>query len=143
MPRHAEGLEQETNVVYAITAGPADSATSGALFGAIGLMVAMEHRRAELGYWIGRPYWGRGYCTEAAGEMLRYGFEELGLHRILARHFGLNPASGRVMQKIGMTREGQMRQHFFKWDHYEDIEFYGVLSEEWLSLAGRRREQAP
>jgi RimJ/RimL family protein N-acetyltransferase len=128
---HPAGLELETNVVYAVT-----GAAAGTLYGAIGLAVAMEHRRAELGYWIGRPYWGRGYCTEAASAVLRYGFEDLGLRRIMARHFGLNPASGRVMQKIGMAHEGQMRQHFYKWDHYEDIEFYGILVDEWRRLSG-------
>ena len=51
------------------------------------------------GAMLGRPYWGRGYATEAAREVVRYGFERLGLHRIHAEHLGSNPASGRVMQK--------------------------------------------
>ena len=126
---HATGLEFETTVVYAIT-----DAAGGTLFGGIGLTIVMEHARAELGYWIGHPYWGRGYCSEAAAAMLRYGFEEVGLRRIMARHFAINPASGRVMQKIGMAREGAMRQHFVKWGEPLDIVFYGILADEWRRL---------
>lgn len=105
---------------------------SGRLVGAIGLRLVQAHRRAELGYWIGKPYWGRGYATEAARAVLRYGFETLGLNRIHAAHFTRNPASGRVMQKIGMTHEGRLRQHYDKWGVLEDIEFYGILSGEYF-----------
>ena len=134
---HPAGLEQETNTVYAIT----DAAT-GALMGAIGLTVAMEHGRAELGYWLGHPYWRRGYTTEAATEMLRYAFEELGLRRVMARHMGINPASGRVMRKIGMTQEGVMRQHFVKWGQPVDVVFYGILADDWRAQAERKAAEA-
>jgi ribosomal-protein-alanine N-acetyltransferase len=79
----------------------------GELVGAITLHPNAGDDNAELGYWIGRPYWGRGYATEVAREVVRYGFERLGLHRIHAEHLGSNPASGRVMQKIGMSYEGR------------------------------------
>lgn len=131
------GLIEGTNVVYAITDGE-----SGALIGAIALSVVAEHGRAELGYWIGVPYWNNGYTTEAATEMLRYAFEELDLRRVQARHFDTNPASGRVMQKIGMTREGVMRRHFVKWRQPVDVVFYGILAEEWRALAGSKVAEA-
>lgn len=105
---------------------------SGRLVGAMGLRLIHPHRRAELGYWIGKPYWGRGYATEAARAVLRYGFETLGLNRIHATHFTRNPASGRVMQKIGMTHEGRLRQHHIKWGVAEDVDFYGVLRGEYF-----------
>ena len=73
----------------------------GELVGAITLHPNARDDNAELGYWIGRPYWGHGYATEAAREVLRYAFEDLGLHRIHAEHLGSNPASGKVMQKSG------------------------------------------
>ncbi len=57
----------------------------------------------------------RGYCTEAAEAVVWYGFEVLGLNRIYACHFKRNPASGRVVRKIGMTHEGCLRQHVKKW----------------------------
>ena len=65
--------------------------------GTITLRPNARDDNAELGYWIGRPYWGHGYATE----VLRYAFEDLGLHRIHAEHLGSNPASGKVMQKSG------------------------------------------
>lgn len=103
----------------------------GAVVGAIGLLfISREHENAEMGYWIGTPFWGRGYATEAARAVLGYGFGSLGLHRIYAHHFHRNAASGRVMQKLGMTREGRLRHHVKKWGGYEDLEYYGILREE-------------
>lgn len=102
--------------------------SDGSLVGAIGLTIERESDRAELGYWIGVEFHGNGYATEAAAELIRFGFETLGLNRIAARHFGSNPASGRVMQKIGMVNEGTLRQHFRKWGELEDIVWYGILA---------------
>jgi [ribosomal protein S5]-alanine N-acetyltransferase len=107
---------------------------TGRLIGGVGLRTFDPHDQAELGYWIGVPYWGNGYATEAAREMLRYGFEELKLHRIFANHFSGNPASGRILQKLGMRHEGCQRQHFRKWDQFVDLELYGLLREEWQEL---------
>jgi len=104
---------------------------SGGLIGGIGLRLAEEHQHAELGYWLGVPYWGRGYATEAAREMLRYGFDDLRLHRIFASHFKNNPASGGVLRKIGMGYEGCQREHVRKWDQFVDSELYGILRREW------------
>jgi RimJ/RimL family protein N-acetyltransferase len=102
------------------------------LIGAIDLWaINRQHEKAEIGYWIGRPYWNQGYCTEAARAVLRYGFEILGLNRIYATHFTRNPASGRVMQKIGMKHEGHLRQYAKKWDNYEDFELYAILNSEY------------
>src|SRR6478672_8384512 len=67
--------------------------------GAIGLEVQPERGRGEIGYWIGVPYWGRGYMTEAVRAVLGWAFESLRLHRVFAMHFTRNHASGRVMQK--------------------------------------------
>ena len=108
----------------------------GALVGAMGLRLEVEHARAELGYWIGTPYWGRGYGTEAAGAVVRYGFEALGLNRIYACHLVRNPASGRVMQKIGMAYEGCQRGHLRKWGQFEDVALYGILKEEYEARQG-------
>ena len=103
----------------------------GRLCGGIGLRLALEHQQAELGYWLGVPYWGQGYATEAARELLRYGFENLGLHRIFASHFKHNPASGRILVKLGMRYEGCQREHLRKWDQFVDSELYGILRREW------------
>src|ERR1017187_3846840 len=64
--------------------------SDGRQIGGAGLRVEDQHQHAELGYWLGAAYWGQGYATEAAREMMRYGFEELCLHRIFASHFKHN-----------------------------------------------------
>jgi len=103
----------------------------GRLVGGIGLRVQREFERAEAGYWLGVPYWGRGYVSEALGAIIRYGFDDLKLNRIYAGYFSRNAASGRVMEKNGMKREGVLRQHVRKWDEYVDLVYYGILREEW------------
>ncbi|MDH4110973.1 MAG: GNAT family N-acetyltransferase [Gammaproteobacteria bacterium] len=123
---HVPGFELGVLLPLAITLrGTAE------LAGAISLKIDPESNRAELGYWLGEPYWGRGYCSEAALAVLRYGFDELKLNRIHASHFARNPASGRVLQKIGMQHEGIARAHVRKWDGYEDLVLYGLLRDEW------------
>ena len=102
----------------------------GALLGAVGLDVEPDHARAELGYWVGKPYWGHGYATEAARAVVRYAFDNLNLHRVYAYHFVDNPASGRVLQKIGMTYEGRRRQHTVKWGALLDSESYAILRDD-------------
>jgi RimJ/RimL family protein N-acetyltransferase len=103
----------------------------GHQIGGIGLRVDREHQHAELGYWLGVSYWAQGYATEAAREMLRYGFEDLKLHRIFASHFKDNPASRRVLKKIGMRYEGCQREHIRKWETFIDSELYGITQREW------------
>ena len=125
---HAERFARSEEVVLAITVKQ-----SGELVGAIGLILKLDQEHAELGYWIGTPYWGRGYCTEAARAVLSYAFTELHLNRVHAHHFSNNLASGRVMQKIGMRHEGCLRQHVKKWGEFVDEEAYGILSSEHVS----------
>jgi ribosomal-protein-alanine N-acetyltransferase len=101
------------------------------LVGAVSLMSMVKGHQAELGYWIGKPYWNQGYCTEAAREVVRYGFDILGLNRIHACHFSRNAASGSIMLKLGMTHEGHRRQHVIKWGVFDDMDLYGILRSEW------------
>lgn len=103
------------------------------LIGAISLMLDGNNRRAELGYWVGRPFWGQGYASEAARAMLDFGFENLGLNRIFAHHMQDNPASGRVLLNIGMQPEGVLIQHILKWDQYKDIALYGLTRDHYRS----------
>jgi [ribosomal protein S5]-alanine N-acetyltransferase len=126
---HSDSATRGVAFTWAIT-----DRLSADLCGAIGLHVNLHHQHAEIGYWLGVPFWGRGYTTEAAQAVLAYGFTTLGLERIVAHHFTRNPASGRVMQKIGMASEGLLRRHYRKGDRYEDIICYGILREEWEAL---------
>ena len=97
---HQGGYERGENVNFAITLTNED-----VLIGAIGLAIHSSDENAELGYWVGKPFWNNGYCTEAARGVVEYGFTDLGLNRIYARHMTRNPPSGRVMEKIGMKRK--------------------------------------
>jgi RimJ/RimL family protein N-acetyltransferase len=127
---HADGFEKGTLVNFAIT-----DREAGALIGSVGLVVNRAHRRAELGYWVAVAHWNRGVATEAALAVLRYAFEELDLIRVEAMHLSDNVASGRVMEKIGMVREGVRRKHWKRRfaEGYDDIEFRGILADEFNS----------
>lgn len=117
---HAE-FEKGENFVFAITLR-----VTGELCGSMGLKVAVAHERGELGYWIAVPFWNRGYCTEAGQAVLHFAFEPLRLNSVCAHHFARNPASGRVLQKLGMRCEGHLRQHVKKADHFEDLQCYAI-----------------
>ncbi len=106
--------------------------TDNSVIGAIGIRPLWAHARGEFGYWIGKPFWNRGYATEAGKALITYAFDVLHLNKVHAVHFVRNPASGRVMQKIGMQHEGTLRAHIKRWDKYEDCEAYGVLRSDWL-----------
>lgn len=121
--RHDANFENEAYFDFAIT----DKKT-GELYGCIGMGLNRKDRNAELGYWMDKKHWGCGYATEAAEAMIHFAFEEKGYHRVCARHFASNPASGRVMQKCHMTYEGTMKEHIFKIDKFEDVVHYGIIN---------------
>ncbi len=100
----------------------------GAMVGRVGLGWEMRHRRGGLGYWVARAARGQGLMTEALLEVVRYGLGELGLHRLEASHFPRNPASGRVLEKAGFTREGLLRGSVWKEGKPEDVVQYAILS---------------
>lgn len=118
--------ENGEQCVFAITL-----ISSGELCGSMGLKVSPKHERGELGYWIGTPFWNQGYCTEAARAVLEFAFKKLNLNIVVAHHFVRNPASGRVLQKLGMKYEGRLRQHVKKGERFEDLECYSILKTEW------------
>jgi RimJ/RimL family protein N-acetyltransferase len=104
------------------------------LVGSICLMdISGRHQHAEIGYWIGKLFWGNGFATEAARAVLGYAFEVLQLNRVFAFHYSRNPSSGRVLEKVGFIREGGPRKHVEKWGIFEDLDYYGILREEWES----------
>ncbi|ASP37640.1 hypothetical protein CHH28_02670 [Bacterioplanes sanyensis] len=76
--------------------------TSGQLIGNISL-VAINGDQAELGYWLGEPFWNQGYGSEAATALVEMAGTAMGIRTIIAEHLQSNPASGRLMQKIGMS----------------------------------------
>lgn len=123
---NAAGWQKRTLAVFAIT-----ERATGRVVGAIGLKLHLPHGAAELGYWVGVPSWGRGYTTEAARAVVAFGFDTLGLHRIHAHCFARNASSERVLLKLGMTREGLLRDAVRKWGEFENVALYALLAPDW------------
>ena len=118
-----------------------DLTDTGFVIGAIGIGDAGEFASfqipdgdqefATLGYWIGVPFWNKGFATEAARALLDFAFHRRHYPRVVACHFAHNPASGRVMQKLGMTQQGTLPNHFHKNGQFHDLVQYTILEQDW------------
>jgi ribosomal-protein-alanine N-acetyltransferase len=105
----------------------------GRLIGSCGFVSqAVERRSAEIGYWLGKPYWGRGYAVEAARALVRFGFEQMELDRIEAKCFVENRAGQCVIEKLGMKFEGTDRSEIIK-GRYPELRVYGITEREWVA----------
>jgi RimJ/RimL family protein N-acetyltransferase len=105
--------------------------STGRVIGMIGLAkVDWKNKSAELGYWLGKRYWGKGYAAEAVKLMLWFGFGKLKLVRIWVRVFHHNHASARLLEKCGFTREGYLRKTYKKGKCWLDEYRYAILREE-------------
>ena len=124
--KSAAKFESGTGLCFAITSKTEQTAQDLPLIGTISLEIYRAEKIAELGYWIGKPYWNRGYATEAATAVVKYGFDARDLTYIHAGHFTRNPASGRVLQKIGMQYEGYCPKAVEKCGVLEDVIEYGI-----------------
>ncbi|WP_332645334.1 GNAT family N-acetyltransferase [Lysinibacillus sp. 54212] len=120
---HEQNFKDDRMYEFAIT-----DKNSGKLYGAIGISNHQQFKNGEMGYWIGEEYWGNGYATEAAKAILDFVFKEKNYHRVYARYFKSNPASGKIMEKCGMKYEGILKDHIYKNDCFEDIVFYGIIN---------------
>jgi RimJ/RimL family protein N-acetyltransferase len=133
---HTIGHSSRLNTVWGVI-----DKKSGHLIGTIGVVYSARHNTAEIGYWIGVPFWNRGYATEAGAAVLRYAFEQrdLPLQRIDAHHFIGNEASGRVMTKMGMLYEGLCLAAARKHDREGaiDVARYAITRERWLERAAK------
>lgn len=94
-------------------------------------------RAAEIGYVLARSYWGRGYVPEAARAILAVAFERLNVHRVCATCNVLNRSSYRVMEKIGMRREGHFLKDVLEKGKWRDSYLYAILAEEWIGNSRR------
>ncbi|MCG2590908.1 GNAT family N-acetyltransferase [Rhodohalobacter sulfatireducens] len=121
-----KGLEDKNHFIFAIC-----KHTNNLFMGCIGLRLNTRFNRAELGFWIGEPFWNNGYVTEAIGTILEFGFERVGLHKIHASHFVNNPASGKVMSNNGMIKEGELVDHIKKGDKYLTVIQYRLTKYEY------------
>lgn len=116
----------------------------GELIGDIAVVMASEHNEyVEIGYCLGKAWWGQGLMSEALARVVRFMFETLELHRVFARHDVRNVASGRVMQKVGLLYEGKMRGHFVRKDGtWADQLVYGMLRDDWIAQHADERRDA-
>lgn len=122
--RHKEWMEHNIKYPYAVILKDTEE-----LIGVVS--VSILNGVGELGYWYGVAYWNKGYGTEAASLLFEYAFNTLNLHKIYGRFLVTNPASGEIMKKLGMKKEGLQREHILKGDTYLDIELYGILKSEY------------
>lgn len=104
----------------------------GRLAGSIGLFCGTDvyRKSAELGYWLGKAFWGRGVMTEAVRQICREGFSRFDIARIYAEPFARNTGSRRVLEKNGFSLEGTLRQGVYKEDMLQDYCIYALLRED-------------
>jgi len=116
-------VDQEPTLVFAIE-------VEGEVAGTIGLTpgVGDRHLTAELGYWLGEPYWNQGIVTAAVKSTSAYAVDELGFLRIEAHVFAWNPASARVLEKAGFTYEGTLRKSMVKDGMVIDRHMYALVA---------------
>ena len=121
-----KGFENETGFVFAIR-----NKENGLIMGLIGIHHwDKTNQKAEIGYWLGKEFWNKGYVTEAMAEVLTFGFKVLNLNKMFANFFPHNPASGRVMEKSGMKQEAVLRQEIYKNGKFLDFVRYSILKED-------------
>ena len=102
----------------------------GKVIGFLGF-ICQDHRQGEMGWGLGVAHRGQGYATEAARAVMDYGFNSLGLHRIHADTGTDNVASWRIMERLGMKREGRLRDSVYEEGKWQDRYVYGMLVDEW------------
>lgn len=105
----------------------------GRVAGSVELRVDRRHAIAEIGYALARPHWGKGYMTEAVGAVIAWAFGSFGIEKVWAVADVANVASTRVMEKVGMIREGTLQGHQLARDRKTrvDVAQYGLLRSEW------------
>lgn len=124
-----EGFKNKNRFIFTIT-----QKEENVLIGEIGLRLETEHNKAEIGYWIAEPYWGKGIATEAVAAVIKFGFEELKLNKIFATCFDGNKTSGKVLEKNGMILEGELKQEYIFKSEYRDSLNYRMTKDEYLNL---------
>lgn len=104
---------------------------SHVVMGCVKLSLNPRFNSAEIGYWVGKRFWGNGYAVEASTKVLNYGFRELKLNRIEAHAMVVNKASSKILLKLGMQKEGFHRQLIKRWGNYIDVESFAMLLSDW------------
>lgn len=130
LPRRMAGIEHAFVI---------QCSTDDTVVGVTSLMNVGRYK-AELGYWVGVPFWGKGYATQANRLILAFAFEEAGLERLYARPLARNVASCRVLEKLGFDHVDTVDNVFPKWDATDQLGIYELEACEWRTTAtGRDR----
>lgn len=110
---------------------------TGEIIGTIGFMwIQQDNASAEIGYSLSRDFWNRGIMTEALKAVIIYGFNNLNLNRLEAQHETTNPASGAVMRKCHMKKEGTLRSRLMNKGKFVDVDLYAILRKDFNALGG-------
>jgi ribosomal-protein-alanine N-acetyltransferase len=108
-----------------------EAASAKEIIGLIGTgELSWRHNRAEIGCWVGKPYWRQGLASEAVQIFLKYLFRSLKLNRVQARVMTPNIKSAKMLEKLGFTYEGKMREACLQYGERYDFLFYGILKNE-------------
>ncbi|WP_337957791.1 GNAT family N-acetyltransferase [Guptibacillus spartinae] len=119
-----EGLEYPLTIV---------TKNDNQIIGTITLRIDKNNNKGELGYWIGRDFWGNGFATEAVNRMIEFGFNHLDLNKVWASAISRNKASTIVLEKAGLQKEGRLKENRLLHNKYEDVDVYGLLKNEYKS----------
>src|SRR5690554_594872 len=125
---HREYVEKDRLFNYAIT-----DKDTGELLGTVSLSHNKENRNGEIGYWIGKKYWNKGYATEACKAIIQYAFEVKDYHKVYIRHLEENYASKKVIEKCGFLFEGNLKEHIYKNGKFHNILTYGLINRDFSS----------
>jgi [ribosomal protein S5]-alanine N-acetyltransferase len=109
-------------IIYALVERETDQ-----FLGIINVSIQPQFKRGELAYWVGKRFWGKGFGTEAAKALVHFCFDKLELNKVFAASFIDNPGSWRIMEKIGLSYEGTLKQHVARDGEYKDLCYYGIL----------------
>lgn len=137
-----DSVEDSLGIIYTVLSLPHTMAVvlkeNGLAVGSIGLMpgnranTSMPEDEAEVGYWIGKPYWGRGLIPEAVRELMRYGFEDLGFKKLWCCHFDGNEKSKRVIEKCGFKfSHTEYDKYWAMIGEHKTEHYYSIAREEW------------
>lgn len=108
---------------------------NGEAIGGIGLHPQndIQRKNAELGYWLGEPFWGKGIMSQAIKQIVNFGFQSYDIDRIFARPFGSNTASQRILERNHFQLEARFQKTFFKNNQFEDELIYAIRRTNWQS----------
>lgn len=128
---------RRSNVVVAMV----DRETNDVI-GAVGIHnLSEKNRSAEIGYWLAKKYWGKGYTVEAVGRVVEYLFVKRRLNRVFAGVFHPNTSSARVLEKSGFAFEGRARKAILHHGRWMDLLSFGLLAQDWRRNKATRRKK--